>query len=150
MAQNQSDLGTDEGGEGVLGLLLGEAGQAITEAGGVGRRAGGGLTDGNAHEALKDSGKSAGLQVGTEQGRIDLGGTGQALPVARAASNSANPSSAVMGSTPRRARRVRSASTRWPVMSLPSAHSPQTSEVAGRPSARRRWASASRKTFAAA
>ncbi len=63
---------------------------------------------------------------------------------ARAASKSAMPSAAVSGRTPERRTRARSVSSRWPVRELASAHRPQDSEVVGSPSARRRWARASR------
>ncbi|CAM5711659.1 hypothetical protein SFUMM280S_09098 [Streptomyces fumanus] len=77
-------------------------------------------------------------------GRSNAAVTNRGSGEARAASKSCRPCSEGSCRTPSRFIRCRSAVLIAPVMPLASAHSPQAMEVAGSPSARRAWASASR------
>ncbi len=83
-------------------------------------------------------------------GRSNTAGTSRGSADARAASKSRRPCSEASRPTPSRLIRCRSTALMVPVIPLASAHSPQAMEVAGSPSARRRWASASRYVLAAA
>ncbi len=82
--------------------------------------------------------------------RSSRAGTRAGSAVAKARSSKASPSADGSGARPVRLSRCRSARPSSPVIALACSHSPHASEVAVRPSARRRCARASRKAFAAA
>ena len=147
VAEHRGDLGADQVEDVALALWLGQGGERVASEP---RRRRGAWRD--ADQAAEDRRQAPMGGLGAQRGAIERAPRTQVGAVRRQGGVEELQAPARRRAARCRGARIRarSASLSPPAMPLSAPQRPQAIEVAGRPSARRFWASASRKALAAA